>query len=92
MAAIRAHVVISGNVQGVAFRYYARREAFQLGLTGWIRNLPSGNVEAVYEGEDADVEAMVRWCRKGPPGAWVKEVSVERLPATAEFDRFEITR
>jgi acylphosphatase len=73
----RAHIIISGIVQGVGFRYHARSEAFQLGLGGWVRNLPDGRVEAVAEGDDGSVDAFVKWCRTGPPSSVVKGVEVE---------------
>ena len=89
--AIRAHVWISGIVQGVAFRYYTRRQADRLGLTGWVRNLRDGRVEAVFEGAEDRVESMLRWCHEGPPGARVDDLKTEKSPATGEFSSFEIT-
>ncbi|MBD6618482.1 acylphosphatase [Komarekiella sp. 'clone 1'] len=74
---IRAHVFISGRVQGVGYRYATVDTASQLGLTGWVRNLPDDRVEAVFEGTREVVEEMVRWCHSGPPAAVVKEVVVE---------------
>lgn len=74
---IRAHVLISGRVQGVGYRYATVDTASQLGLTGWVRNLPDSRVEAVFEGAREIVEEMVRWCHSGPPAAMVKEVVVE---------------
>jgi acylphosphatase len=70
----RAHVFVSGNVQGVFFRYEARERARSRGLSGWVRNLPDGRVEAVFEGLEDPVEAMVEWCREGPRGAEVTDV------------------
>jgi len=90
MAQRRAHVVIGGVVQGVGFRWSTRRQACALGLTGWVRNLANGSVEAVFEGEDADVRAMVDWCRDGPSSAVVRHVDVEWLEATGESDRFDL--
>ncbi|MFN6517395.1 MAG: acylphosphatase [Nostoc sp. CreGUA01] len=74
---IRAHVFISGRVQGVGYRYATVDTATQLGLTGWVRNLPDNRVEAVFEGAREIVDEMVRWCHSGPPAAVVKEVAVE---------------
>ncbi len=88
--AVRAHVWISGIVQGVAFRYYTRRQAVQLGLTGWVRNLRNGRVEAVFEGDDDRVEDMLAWCREGPPGARVDDLKVEKSQVTREFPTFDI--
>jgi acylphosphatase len=70
----RTHVIVSGSVQGVFFRYETRERARSRGLAGWVRNLPDGRVEAVFEGPDDAVEAMVDWCRRGPPGAEVTDV------------------
>ena len=73
---VRAHVWIAGRVQGVAFRAYAVDEASARGVAGWVRNTLDGRVEAVIEGEKAVVEAMIAWCRKGPPAARVSSVDV----------------
>lgn len=72
----RAHVFVHGWVQGVNFRYYTRQQAVGHGVAGWVRNLPDGRVEAVFEGEGAAVQAMVDWCREGPPAATVDRVEV----------------
>jgi acylphosphatase len=72
----RAHVYISGRVQGVFFRATAAREAAPLGLHGWVRNLPDGRVEAVFQGSRAGVDRMIEWCREGPPAARVDAVEV----------------
>ncbi|AFY77169.1 MAG: acylphosphatase [Hydrococcus sp. C42_A2020_068] len=74
---IRAHVLVSGLVQGVGYRYSTVDRAEKLGLNGWVRNLPDGRVEAVFEGEKAAVEEMIRWCRRGPSAAVVQNVTVE---------------
>jgi acylphosphatase len=71
----RAHVIVEGFVQGVSFRYYTSRQARQLGVVGWVRNLPDGRVEAVFEGEEAAVNEIVNWCRSGPPSAQVGDVA-----------------
>jgi acylphosphatase len=77
---IRRRVVVHGRVQGVFFRETARRRAQSAGVAGWIRNVPGGMVEAVFEGEAAAVERLVAFCREGPRGArveWVDVVSEE---------------
>lgn len=71
---IRRHVLVSGSVQRVFFRYETRERARSRGLAGWVRNLPDGRVEAVFEGPEDAVEAMVDWCRTGPRGAEVTDV------------------
>ncbi|KQP01675.1 acylphosphatase [Leifsonia sp. Leaf264] len=70
------HIVIRGGVQGVGFRWFAREEAGRLGVAGWIRNSGDGSVEAVIEGTDAALEAMLAWLRVGPPAASVTAVDV----------------
>ena len=73
---IRRRVVGRGNVQGVFFRASCQREAARRGVAGWVSNRPDGAVEAVFEGEDAAVDALVSWCRQGPPHADVSGVDV----------------
>jgi acylphosphatase len=73
---IRRRVVVRGWVQGVGFRYALARAAEARGVAGWVRNRGDGAVEAVFEGEDAAVEAMARWCEHGPRGAEVDGVDV----------------
>ena len=73
---VRAHVWISGRVQGVCFRAATVDEAAAGGVAGWVRNTPDGRVEAMFEGEKPAVEAMIAWCRKGPPAARVSGVEV----------------
>lgn len=73
----RVHVVVDGRVQGVWFRESARREADRLSISGWIRNLPDGRVEAVYEGPRQAVEEMVAWTNRGPERAHVTDLHIE---------------
>jgi acylphosphatase len=88
---IRAHVLVEGRVQGVFFRYETQRTARQHSLTGWVKNLPDGRVEAVFEGEEDAVEMAVQWCHQGPPHAMVTKVTVTREPCAGEFDAFFIS-
>ena len=90
MEKVRAHVFVEGVVQGVFFRANTREEAGLLGLTGWVRNCWDGRVEAIFEGEREKVEKVILWCKKGPPGALVKNVEVNWEPASDEFDGFSI--
>jgi acylphosphatase len=87
---IRRRVVIRGRVQGVFFRDTCRREARFRGVTGWVRNAEDGSVEAAFEGEPADVEAMINWSRRGPEGAEVTAVEVVEEPPEGET-RFRVT-
>jgi acylphosphatase len=77
VTARRVRVVVRGEVQGVGFRWSAQAEAQRLGLSGWVRNLPTGEVETEAEGLAPSVDAFVTWCRRGPPGARVESVAVE---------------
>ena len=88
---IRARLLISGRVQGVGFRASTAHAASRIGgLTGWVRNLDDGRVEAVVEGPPEKVDALLAWCRTGPPAARVSEVETNREPATGEFSGFGI--
>ncbi len=73
----RLHLVISGLVQGVGFRYSTQVQARQWGIVGWVRNLSDGRVEAALEGEPEDLDRLVKWCRQGPPAAQVRDVTIE---------------
>jgi acylphosphatase len=86
----RAHVFVSGIVQGVFFRASTRDEARMLGLKGWVRNLPDGRVEAVFEGEKSAVGQMLLWCAHGPPGAEVTDLETRWVDASSEFKSFDI--
>jgi acylphosphatase len=72
----RAHVFVTGRVQGVFFRAFTQRTASARGLRGWVRNLPDGRVEAVFEGPDEAVREQVAWCDEGSPHARVEHVEV----------------
>jgi len=86
----RVHIYISGRVQGVFFRSNMRRRALQLGLKGWVRNLPDGRVEAVVEGEEDKIRSLIEWCKVGPPWAVVTSVDVKWEPYRGEFETFRI--
>jgi len=85
----RAHVFVSGRVQGVFFRQNARQQAKSLGVKGWVRNLPDGRVEAVFEGEENAVKALVDYCHHGPPYALVENVDVVYEVYKGEFTDFQ---
>ncbi len=88
---IRAHVFISGRVQGVFYRTSTKNMAEQLGLKGWVRNTSDGLVEAVFEGEETAVKDMISWCHKGPRSAEVSDVTVDYTKFLGEFEEFCIT-
>jgi acylphosphatase len=74
--ASRQRVVVHGHVQGVGFRYTVAHAAQSRGAAGWVRNLPNGTVEAVFEAEPEVVESLVRLTRDGPRGASVERVEI----------------
>ena len=92
MAATRAHVVVTGRVQGVWFRGSMQEEARRLGVEGWVRNLRDGSVEAEAEGERSAVEALVAWAQSGPPGARVDAVRVDWIAPVGEGGGFVVRR
>lgn len=87
---IRVHLLIEGRVQGVFFRAYARDQAVQLRLTGWVRNTSDGRVESVVEGSEDIVEGFIDWCRQGPPSSKVTQVTVEKQEYLGEFNFFSV--
>jgi acylphosphatase len=90
MERVRAHVLISGRVQGVSFRAYARDRARAIGVGGWIRNLPDGRVEAIFEGTRSTVQQMVSWCYSGPILATVEKVELTWEQPTGKEGSFAI--
>jgi len=86
----RAHIHVSGRVQGVSFRGYARKCACEYGLTGWVRNLYDGRVEAVAEGPRAAIEAWIARVRSGPSAARVEDVEVVWEDYRGEYGDFRI--
>ncbi len=87
---IRAAMVVKGFVQGVGFRYFIYREATDIGVTGFVRNLWSGDVEIVAEGEEWQIEELHRKAKEGPMRSNVKSVTVIKEKANNEFTKFEI--
>jgi acylphosphatase len=87
----RAHVIISGRVQGVFFRMETMHAADRLGVLGWVRNRSDGTVEAVFEGDQAQVDAMLSWCQEGPSHARVTDVKIDWEKYAGEFTRFDVT-
>ncbi len=88
---IRRRVIVRGRVQGVAFRAYARSAARKALVTGWVRNLADGSVEAVMEGTPDTVNFMIAWFRKGSPHSRVDEIKIYEEKPSGEFPQFEIT-
>ena len=86
----RLEATIDGQVQGVGFRWFARRNAARLGLVGWVANEPGGTVRVVVEGDESAVDEFAAYLRAGPPGAKVERVDESTPAATGEFTAFEI--
>jgi acylphosphatase len=86
----RAHVIISGRVQGVWFRAATQQAARRYGVSGWVRNQPHGSVEAVLEGEKERLELMLQWCHQGPESARVDRVDVDWQEYKNEFEDFSV--
>lgn len=89
---VRAHVFVSGRVQGVFFRGETVTVARRLDVNGWVKNLSDGRVEAIFEGEKENVDKAVKFCRRGPPGAHVSDLDVKWEKWTGEFQGFGIIR
>jgi acylphosphatase len=90
---IRAHILVQGRVQGVGFRQFTCRVAVELGLTGWVRNLPDGRVEIVAEGEDLPLTSFMSLIRQGPPLSRVDAISATNTELTErESIAFEFRR
>jgi acylphosphatase len=87
---VRVRVLIEGRVQGVFFRAHTRDEARLRGLKGWVRNLPDGRVEALFEGDKEVVNAMLAWCRQGPRYAYVDNVEIDWQPYRGDLTDFRI--
>ena len=87
----RAHILVSGRVQGVFYRDHTRRWASSLGLSGWVRNLADGRVEVLVEGEKKDIENLMGNLKEGPPLSWVENVAAEWEEYKGEFSDFRIT-
>ena len=88
---VRAHVIISGRVQGVFFRMETQKAAQLYGVSGWVRNKSDGTVEAMFEGDEKSVDLILEWCSKGSSPAKVEKTDINWKDYTGEFDEFKIT-
>lgn len=86
----RIHLIISGDVQGVGFRAWMRREAQKLNLTGWVKNREDGSVETMAEGSEEKLQKLIELCRQGPEASWVDDVKITWQDFQNEFTSFEI--
>ena len=86
----QAHIIVSGIVQGVFFRAYTQQEAIAIGVTGWVRNTPDGDVEILAQGTKEQLERLIVWCHKGSPSSKVENVAVTWEKPGAGFGSFSI--
>lgn len=86
----KVRAIVSGRVQGVWYRAHTREKAVELGIAGFVRNLPDGTVEIVAQGEEGQVEALMDWARVGPPMAEVTEVRARDMAEDEEYGSFEV--
>ena len=86
----QAHIIVSGMVQGVSFRYHTAQKAKELCLPGWVKNTADGNVEITIEGKEIMLKEFIDWCRRGPPFSRVEKVVVEWKEPTQMFSSFNI--
>ncbi|MFO7793040.1 MAG: acylphosphatase [Candidatus Saliniplasma sp.] len=89
---IRKHVFFSGKVQGVFFRANTKDKAQEFGVNGWVKNLPDGRVEAVFEGDEKKVDELIMWCKNNQPYARVDDVEIEEEDPSGEFSHFFVKR
>jgi acylphosphatase len=87
---INVNVLIYGKVQGVWFRASTKKKADEIGLTGWVKNRTDGCVEAVFEGEEKQVNKMINWCRQGPPLSNVKKIEIKNQKLDNKINGFHI--
>jgi acylphosphatase len=88
MNRISIHLIITGRVQGVGYRESMRMVAQALDITGWVRNLSDGSVEALVQGDNEAVEQIIGWCHNGPPGANVRYVDAKPIDSAQEYIAF----
>jgi len=86
----RYHLIVSGRVQAVLYRDFTRREAEKLDISGYVKNLPNGDVEIIAEGSEENLKKFVSVCKKGPLMAFVKNIEINDETATNEFDDFDV--
>jgi acylphosphatase len=86
----RVHALVRGRVQGVGFRFFTEDRAAELGVTGWVRNLPDGSVELIAEGPRNDLERLIEAVRRGPPASRVHDVETMWSEARGDLGAFRI--
>ena len=91
MSLCQAHIFISGKVQGVFYRASCQDVAVRYGLNGWVRNLPTGQVEVLVQGNKENLEKFIEWCKKGPPSARVIDVNINWENVSEIFNGFGVS-
>ena len=86
----RVRLTISGDVQGIYYRAFVKERASELGLTGYVKNLPGGKVEVVVEGHELKIEKLLEYCKQGPVGAKIEKVEGKTEPYKCEFKEFRV--
>ena len=86
----RIHLIIHGRVQGVFYRSYTRKKAIELGLKGYVKNLPNGTVEVIAEGSEDKLNELIEYCKNNPGYSDVDKVDIKEEKATNEFDNFGV--
>ncbi|MBO6585964.1 MAG: acylphosphatase [Gracilimonas sp.] len=87
---MKKHIFLSGRVQGVGFRHFTKTKARSIGVKGWVRNLPDGRVEAVFEGDEKLVDQLIEKCKKGPRSAYVQSIDVEEEKSDESYTSFDV--
>ncbi|HKK24147.1 MAG TPA: acylphosphatase [Gracilimonas sp.] len=87
---MKKHIFITGRVQGVGFRHFTRKNADKIGITGWVKNLPDGRVEALFQGPEQKVNELIDRCKEGPISAYVKKIDVTKAEDAKDHDSFEV--
>lgn len=90
MKIMAVHLQIFGKVQGVGYRASTQIEASRFGLLGWVKNCLDGSVELWAEGPEPKIHELIAWCKKGPPRAVIKDIQIEKPPASGAFQNFQI--
>lgn len=88
----KVHIIVSGRVQGVGFRYSTYNKAKELNINGWVKNTFDGKVEAMLEGDENNIREMLSWCGKGPSMAFVSNIEILEQPYIEEYKEFTIKR
>ncbi len=87
---MRVRIIVKGRVQGVGYRFFTQRTALELGIRGYVRNLPDGTVEVVAEGSPEVIEKFIERLKEGPPLAIVEDMEIQEIPPDEEFETFEV--